>query len=309
MRMRDEGVAPPSEKTTVASRMRFGACARAISFRRVRDNAPYLGAFCAVMLWCASLGVMRAGERVDILVQGAEKLEIGMIREALTDARKVEVGPFSFWVGKVGPHKVAVSLTGQGLINCTASTVLGIEEFSPKLIVNQGTSGAQAPYLGLHDIIVGRRALDYGNFVTPVRAAGAGSDALTWTPLAQKIRKGAGGELIAFPKGFEGDAVCIEVAMRTRNPMGNLYAGVIGSAHEINLELDRVKWSRDTFGMDVEEMESGHVAALAHAYGVRYVAFRVVSDAPYDGVPFYALAGRAGALFTVNFLKNLPALE
>ncbi|MGC4075149.1 MAG: hypothetical protein QM760_22140, partial [Nibricoccus sp.] len=202
-------------------------------------------------LQLAILGVLalsvRAGERVDILVQGAEKLEIGMIREALTDSRKVEVGPFSFWLGKVGPHKVAVSLTGQGLINCTTSTVLGIEEFSPKLIVNQGTSGAQAPYLGLHDIIVGRRALDYGNFVTPVKKAGDGSDALSWTPLAQKIRKGKGGELSAFPKGFAGDAACIEVAMRTRNPMGNLYAGVIGSAHEINLELDRVKWSRDTF--------------------------------------------------------------
>jgi adenosylhomocysteine nucleosidase len=264
--------------------------------------------FCAVMAWVLFAGTARAGERVDILVQGAEKLEIGMIREALTDARKVEVGPFSFWVGRVGPHTVAVSLTGQGLINCTASTVLGIEEFSPKLIVNQGTSGAQAPYLGLHDIIVGQRALDYGNFMTPVRSGGEGSDALSWTPLPQKMRA-RGGELIAFPRGFVGDAACIEVALRTRNPMGNLYAGVIGSAHEINLELDRVKWSRDTFGMDVEEMESGHVAALAHAYGVRYVAFRVVSDAPYDGVPFYALAGRAGALFTVNFLRNLPALE
>jgi adenosylhomocysteine nucleosidase len=284
---------------------------RATSNRRVRDNAPYLlrRVLSGMLLLIALTVGVRAGERVDILVQGAEKLEIGMIREALTDVRKVEVGPFSFWVGKVGPHKVAVSLTGQGLINCTASTVLGIEEFSPKLIVNQGTSGAQAPYLGLHDIIVGQRALDYGNFITPVRKVGEGGDALSWMPLAQKIRKGAGGELIAFPKGFAGDAACVEVAMRTRNPMGNLYAGVIGSAHEINLELDRVKWSRDTFGMDVEEMESGHVAALAHAYGVRYVAFRVVSDAPYDGVPFYALAGRAGALFTVNFLKNLPALE
>jgi adenosylhomocysteine nucleosidase len=262
-----------------------------------------------IVLVMATACWTRAGERVDVLVQGAEKLEIGMIREALGEgSRKVEIGPFSFWLGKIGPHSVAVSLTGQGLINCTASTVVGIETFSPKLIVNQGTSGAQVPYLALHDIIVGRRALDYGNFITPVKAAGMGSDALAWTPLPQKIRR-KGGELTAFPLGFEGDAACIEVALRTRNPLGRLYAGVIGSAHEVNLELDRVKWSHDTFGMDVEEMESGHVAALAHAYGVRYVAFRVVSDAPYDGVPFYALAGRAGALFTVNFLRNLPALD
>jgi adenosylhomocysteine nucleosidase len=61
--------------------------------------------------------------------------------------------------------------------------------------------------------------------------------------------------------------------------------------------------------MDVEEMESGHVAAVAHAYGIRYIAFRVVSDAPYEGVPFYPLAARATGLFTLNFLQNLPPLS
>ena len=87
------------------------------------------------------------------------------------------------------------------------------------------------------------------------------------------------------------------------------YAGArLPSIHDINLELDRVRWSQRTFGMDVEEMESGHVAAIAHAYGVRYLTFRVVSDAPFEGVPFYALAARATGLFTVNFLGNLPPL-
>lgn len=262
-----------------------------------------------VLICCAFVATLRAAEPVDVLVQGAEKLEIGLLREALRDARKVEAGPFAFWVGRIGPHTVAVSLTGQALINCTAATVVGIEEFSPKLIVNQGTSGAQAPYLTLHDIIVGRRALDYGNFSTPSRMAGEGSAPLAWTPLPQRLRvANGGGQLTAFPLGFAGDAACVEVALRTRNPLGRVFAGTIGSAHEINLELDRVKWSQQVFGMDVEEMESGHVAAIAHAYGIRFIAFRVVSDAPYEGIPFYALAGRATAQFTVNFLHNLPRL-
>lgn len=242
---------------------------------------------------------------VDILVQGAEKLEVKEVLAALQDSEKIEIGPFSFWTGRIGAHRVAVSLTGQGHLNCTVSTIVGIEEFAPTLIINQGTSGAQAPYLTLHDIIVGQRALDYGMFTTPVRAAGQGSAPLAWTPVPQRLRN-AKGEFVAFPNGFAGDAEAIAVAMRTRNRMGRVFAGVIGSAHEINLELDRVKWSRDTFGMDVEEMESGHVAAVAHAYGIRYVAFRVVSDAPYEGVPFYAMAARATSQFTVDFLLNLP---
>lgn len=252
----------------------------------------------------------RAAEPVDILVQGAEKLEIRELLAALGPApAKTTIGPFSFWRGTIGPHRVVVSLTGQGLLNCTVATILGIETYHPKFIINQGTSGAQAPYLTLHDIIIGERALDYGNFTAPARKAGAGSDPLSWTPVPQRLRPSPQSELVAYADGFKGDAAAIAVALRTRNPMGRVFPGVIGSAHEINLELDRVKWSARTFGMDVEEMESGHVAALAHAYGIRYIAFRVVSDAPYEGVPFYALAARATGVFTLNFLHNFPPLQ
>ena len=253
---------------------------------------------------------LHAAEPVDILIQGAEKLEIRDILPALgSGAEKITLGSFSFWRGKIGPHRVVVSLTGQGLLNCTTATVLGIEEFKPRLIVNQGTSGAQARYLGLHDIIVGQRTVDYGNFITPLRRPGEGSRPLDWTPVPQRLRDAGTGDFVAHAEGFRGDAAAIAVALRTRNPMGRVFAGVIGSAHEINLELDRVGWSNRTFGMDVEEMESGDVAAVAQAYGIRYVAFRVVSDAPYEGVPFYALAARATGLFTLNFLYNLPPLS
>lgn len=250
-----------------------------------------------------------AADRVDILVQGAEKLEVREIIAALKPApEKIAIGPFSFWRGKIGVHQVAISLTGQGLLNCTTATILGIGEFQPTLIVNQGTSGAQKPNFKVHDIIVGRRALDYGNFITPVRRVGEGSRPLEWTPLPQRLRLPPTGDLQAHPDGFPGDAAAIKVALRTENSLGRVVAGVIGSAHEVNLELDRVGWSARTFDMDVEEMESGHVAAIAHACGIRYVAFRVVSDAPYEGVPFHPEAARATGLFTVNFLHNLPSV-
>jgi adenosylhomocysteine nucleosidase len=260
-----------------------------------------------LLLWLMLVVAARGAEPVDVLVQGAERLEVKEILAALEGSRKIEIGPFSFWVGKIGSHRVAVTLTGQGLLNCTTSTVLGLEEFSPKLIVNQGTSGAQRPGLRLHDIILGQRAVDYGNFISPVRAAGAGSKPLEWRTVPQRLRT-RDGKLQEFPEGCAGDPAALAVAERTRNELGRVISGVIGSAHEVNLELDRVQWSNRTFGMDVEEMESAHVAALAHVYGIRCVAFRVVSDAPYDNVPFHADAARATALFTVAFLRNLPAL-
>jgi adenosylhomocysteine nucleosidase len=261
------------------------------------------------LLWVTALHATEPAARpapVDVLVQGAERLEVEDIVAALEQPQKLQYGPFSFWTGRIGGHRVAVQLTGQALINCTTSTLIGIEEFQPKLIVNQGTSGAQVPNLRLHDIIVGRRALDYGIFITPVRTKGQGSVPLSWVPQPQQLRDLATGRMVSFPQGFPGDARALALALRLRNSMGRVLPGVIGSAHEVNLELDRVQWSQRTFAMDVEEMESGHVAAIAHAYNIRYISFRVVSDAPYENVPFAASAARATALFTVSFLRSLP---
>ena len=252
---------------------------------------------------------LRAAAPVEILVQGAEALEIRDVLPALgPGAETVRLGPYVFHIGEIGGHRVAVTYTGQALINCTASTILAIEEFHPRIIINQGTSGSQSPTLHLHDVIVGRRCLDYGNFRTAPRAVGEGSAPLTWTSLPQRMRNPANDRLEDFPGGFEGDAALLDLALHVPNPSGRVLPGVIGSAHEVNLELDRVRWTHDTFGMDVEEMESGHVAALAYAYGIRYIAFRVVSDAPFDKVDFEPEAARVTALYTVAFLQHLPEL-
>ncbi|MFI5336002.1 MAG: hypothetical protein ACHQ5A_04415 [Opitutales bacterium] len=261
------------------------------------------------MVFLLLVAALRAATPVDVLVQGAEALEVKEIFAALgSNAETVRLGPYVFQLGRIGPHRVAVTCTGQALINCTASTVLALEEFHPRIIINQGTSGAQVPGLKVNDIIVGQRCLDYGNFVTGTRAAGEGSAPLTWQPVPQCLRDPATGQLVPYPEGFAGDPDLLARALRTTNPLGRVLAGVIGSAHEVNRELDRVRWSHETYGMDVEEMESGHVAALARAYGVRYIAFRVVSDAPYDGLEFDPSAARTTALFTLAFLENLPAL-
>lgn len=252
--------------------------------------------------------VLRAAAPVDVLIQGAEWPEVQDLIAALgPGAEQRQIGNYRFWVGTIGPHRVAISLTGQALINCTIATVVGVEEFRPRLLINQGTSGAQVPGLALHDIVVGRRCVDYSIYATPVRAAGQGSRPLEWRPSAQILPDPATGRHVAYPQGFAGDPEMIERALRTPNPEGRVRAGVIGSAHEVNLELDRVRWSHDTFGLDVEEMESAHVAALARAYGIRYIAFRVVSDAPYDGIEFQPEAARVTGRFTVRFVTGLPA--
>jgi adenosylhomocysteine nucleosidase len=262
----------------------------------------------ALLLFILLSVAVRAAAPVEILVQGAEWLEVRDIVTALgPQAEKVQVGPYRFWLGELGGHRVAVSLTGQALVNCTIATIVAVEEFHPHLLINQGTSGAQRPGLSVNDIIVGRRCVDYSIYSTLPRAPGQGSQPLAWTPSAQHLPDPVTGRVAAYPQGFAGDPDLLALALRTPNPAGHVREGVIGSAHEVNLELDRVRWSHDTFGLDVEEMESAHVAALARAYGIRYISFRVVSDAPYDGVDFKPEAALTTAAFTLRFIANLSS--
>jgi adenosylhomocysteine nucleosidase len=250
----------------------------------------------------------RAGPHVEVLIQGADPLEYTDILAAIQGAQKIDDGPFSFWVGSLSGHAVALSFTGEALLNSVTATVLGIQDFTPDLVINQGTSGAQVPGLAVHDIVVGARAVDYGGFASAPRASGEGCSPISWTPLVQVLRDPKSGALVPYPQGFAGDPEALTLALKTPNSMGRVISGVIGSAQQINLELDRVAWTHKTFGMDVEEMESGPVAAIARAFGVRYIAFRVVSDAPYARIRFQESAAKATSLFTIAYLKNLPAL-
>ena len=52
-------------------------------------------------------------------------------------------------------------------------------------------------------------------------------------------------------------------------------------------------------------MESAAVAQVSHAYGVKFVPIRIISDNEYHGGVFYREKGEVCARFVLNLLQKL----
>jgi hypothetical protein len=92
---------------------------------------------------------------VDIIVQGALDVELQPLLAALEDKREIQVAAWTFWRGKIAGRSVVISRTEVGPINAVAATTLAITHFRPRLVINQGTAGANDPDLQVFDIIIG----------------------------------------------------------------------------------------------------------------------------------------------------------
>lgn len=245
---------------------------------------------------------LTAGTAYDVLVQGAVDGELQPLIAALAHKREVRHGAWTFWTGQIAGRNVVVSRTDMGPINAVGATMMGIEKFHPKLIVNQGTAGAHNPDLKLWDIVVGEHTVDYSAYRSAHGDAGSGTKLERWTPMVHKIRPQRG-ELRDY-KVFDGDPAAIEAAVKVKYSRAGVVKGTIGSAYQYNRELDTITWLRKTYGTDSEDMESAYVAGAAAAMGVRFVAIRIISDSEWNHPVFERIAGQYCAEFVVEFLRS-----
>ena len=91
-----------------------------------------------------------------------------------------------------------VSRTGIGELNAACATALGIREFHPRAVLNQGIAGAHREDLRVGDLVVGERVAYLNAWDTPARGAGEGSDPFSWAP-------GEGAEVLPICAQMEAD--------------------------------------------------------------------------------------------------------
>jgi len=239
-----------------------------------------------------------------LLVQGALDFELGPLLGALgRGARERRTGGWSFWRGKIGRRDVVVSRTGVGPINAAAATALGIREYEPWAVINQGTAGGHNRALKLWDIVLGEKTTDYAAFEAPHGDAGAGVDTGAWKPKPHVIRD-PDGQPRTYPS-FPGDPGLLQAAERIRNPRGRLLRGNIGSAFQYNRQLDHIDWLHRTYGTDTEDMESAYAHGAAAGLGVRFLAIRMISDTEWEHPVFERIAGQYCAEFVVELIRRL----
>ena len=212
----------------------------------------------------------------DVLVQGAMDVEIQPLLDALEGAERIQIAAWTFWKGRIGPQCVVVSRTEVGPTNASIATVLGIQRFRPRLVINQGTAGGHVGDLKVGDIVLGSSCIEYGAFTSSHGDAGTGVKLERWRPRYNRVR--FDGEKRTTLRSVPGDEAALAVAEATPYEAGRLVRGRIGSAHQWNRELDLIAWNHTKFGTVSEDMESAFAAMAARALDTRFVAIRIISD-------------------------------
>ena len=137
-----------------------------------------------------------------ILLQGAMDVETNRLTGWLEKGREEEEGPWRFARGELEGHPVVVSRTHIGMANAAAATALALRRYRPRAVFNLGTTGGHCPQLHRGDILLGRRMIHLGAFVSPCRRPGEGSDPAGWEPLpTEGFRPGRGWEERPFLEG------------------------------------------------------------------------------------------------------------
>lgn len=231
-----------------------------------------------------------------ILLQGAMDVETDRTAERLADRREETIAGFRFWQGRYAGLDLVVSRTGVGTVSAAAATALGIQRFSPGLVLNQGTAGAHRPDLRVGDIVVGRTCVDLHSTLLPKRGAGEGMDPDAWT-------------LWDFaadtpPAALEGDPCWAERFETAPYDGGRVLPGRLGTGDVFNREHDRILWLRERAGEDCEDMESLAAYRVCRRFAVPCLGLRIISNNELTGEAYRREVGEDLQDFILSVLAE-----
>lgn len=234
---------------------------------------------------------------VPILLQGAMDVETDRAASQLENCREERIAGFRFWYGRYAGMDLVVSRTEVGMVSAAAATALGIQRFSPSLVLNQGTAGAHRSDLHVGDIVVGRTCVDIQSILMPKHGAGEGMEPTSWT-------------LWDFdadtpPVVLEGDARWAERFESAPYAGGRVVSGRLGTGDVFNREYDRILWLRERAGEDCEDMESLAAYRVCRRFGAPCLGLRIVSNNELTGEPYRREVGEDLQDFILSVLARL----
>jgi adenosylhomocysteine nucleosidase len=234
-----------------------------------------------------SAPLLRA-ERADVLLAAASDADLRPLLDRMAGAHVEKQAAWTFWLGSLGGKKVVLTRTEGDPLNAVAATTLAIRHYAPRLVVVFGTARAHDPSLRAGDVVVSEMFAAFDGMESPYRPVGGGSDSLGWTTLPHLLMTPGEKEVPAVT--FAADAVALAAARSLRAPSGRVVVGVLGSAHQVNREADRIARLRAQWGTSCEDGESAHVAGCAQLLGVPVVGWREIDGAAGEAatlvVPF-----------------------
>lgn len=207
-------------------------------------------------------------ENKTILIQGAFDMEIEYIINLLQDKKVIEINGYKFFIGNIDNIKVIVSKTLVGTINATIATCIGITNFNPNIVINQGIAGSHIEDLHIGDIVIGEKCCNINSYKMPIKDKGEGSNPFEW-----ELNKRAKDVKCANSK-------LVHVLQKHMNDASKkqIYTGILGSGDVHNREYDRIKWINNQFNNLCEDMESIGTYSVCDKFNIPCIGIRIISN-------------------------------
>ena len=223
-------------------------------------------------------------EQKPILIQGAMEDEIALIKEKMEEVEKIKLYDYIFYKGKIDEYPIILSKTQVGLMNVTAATVVGIINFSPCLIINQGVAGGITKDVHKGNLIIGENCININSFQTPYKEEGKGSNSLEW-------------ELKTFKEGID------ELVVLKANEELVKLAKEEAEKQHFSYKVGTI-WLSEKYNILCEDMETIGAYQMGIKFNISTIGIRVLSDNLLLGEEYDKSVGRIGQEYVYNLVKR-----
>lgn len=207
-----------------------------------------------------------------ILIQGAMQVEIDILIESLTEMEKITLNGYEFYKGKINELPVVISKTKVGMVNSSVATILGINTFNPKCVINQGVAGGHDSNVHKGDIVIGEFVSNMNSYKTARLKKGEGSKFENWKLMTFNEENDVEKEKIA------GDIILSSIFYDFLKDEFNVYKGTIVSGDGWNKEYDRIAWYMHEFNSLAEDMETYSVYKICRDNNIPVMGVRIISN-------------------------------
>lgn len=200
-----------------------------------------------------------------ILIQGAMDSELDILLKRFEPREVKTIAGFDFYLSSYKGNEIILSKTKVGLINASIATAVGITEFHPALVINQGCAGGHIPEIKNGDLVIGQSSVYINNFDTLPKQTGNGSNSLEWRPSSKR--------------SYVVESTPKYVQLAESVPFENKkYVGALGSGDLFSREVDRINYLHKLFGELCEDMESIAALKACELFRVDRLAVRIISN-------------------------------
>lgn len=222
-----------------------------------------------------------------VMIEGAMNIEIDNFVRSLKNPVIYRILNYVYVAGTYKNYPVIIARTEQGIANAATVTALGIENFNPVAVINQGTAGGYIPALKVHDIVIGEKSIGLSACRTDFQEKGAGIDIkkqeMRGTFSYDKDKK-----TFRLYKEYFADKKLLDVAKKVSDEHKEFktVTGTIGTHDSWLSGLDHINFLYEKYGAFCEEMETNSVAQICQNAEIPFIGIRAISNNITNGMDF-----------------------